>query len=206
MISDAQRQRVERYQQQRERYVEARRRAVQEVLIVDREPLSTRHRALPALLAAPFGILALAGALDLLYLATGNHFWTIASSVMIPVGVAGCVATAGAGLRDWFAAPPGSRARGVGVWFVVGTALVVTIFLQSWIARLGDGADPAGQAVVLGFMGAAVALLTGWLLGEYLDRLSVVTIRPTDARSMIVELAVVDDVSDPGAEQQAARA
>jgi hypothetical protein len=55
-------------------------------------------------------------------------------------------------------------------------------------------------------MGAAVALLTGWLLGEYLDRLSVVTIRPSDARSMIVELAVVDDVSGPGAEQQAARA
>ena len=37
--------------------------------------------------------------------------------------------------RDWFAISPGSRVRSVGVWFVMGAAIVIAIFGWSWIAR-----------------------------------------------------------------------
>ncbi len=172
MSTDLQRQRVAQFQRERERYLHARQKAIQPMLAPDRRLLSTRYRVLPLLLVTPFALLSVAGALDLLFLITGNGFWTTLSFAMIPAGVVGCIATLAIGLRDWFAAPVGSRVRGVGVWFAIGTTLVVMIFAQSWVARFGIASDAGGVGVVLGFMGAAIALLTGGLLGEYLDRLA----------------------------------
>lgn len=178
MNTELQRQRVAQFQQQRERYLYARQRATQPTLAADRQLLSTRYRFLPVLLATPFALLAVAGALDLLFLLTGNGFWTSLSFAMIPAGVVGSVVTVAVGLHDWSAAPAGSRVRGFGIWFTIGAALVVTIFAQSWVARFGIASDAGGAGVILGFMGAAIALMTGWLLGEYLDRLS--ALRPAD--------------------------
>jgi uncharacterized membrane protein len=172
MNTELQRQRVAHFQQQREQYLHARQRATQPTLAADRQLLSTRHRYLPALLVAPFALLAVAGALDLLFLLTGNSFWTSLSFAMIPAGIAGSLIAVAVGVHDWFAAPAGSRVRGVGVWFAIGATLVVTIFAQSWVARIGVESDAGGLGVVLGFIGAAIALMTGWLLGEYLERLA----------------------------------
>jgi len=178
MNTDLQRQRIAQFQQQRERYLHARQRATQPTLAADCRLLSTRHRFLPLLLIMPFALLAVAGALDLLFLITGNGFWTTLSFAMIPAGVAGSIVTVSVGLHDWFAAPAGSRVRGFGIWFVIGAAMVVTIFVQSWVARFGIASDAGGAGVVLGFIGAAIALMTGWLLGEYLERLA--SLRPAD--------------------------
>lgn len=172
MNTELQRQRVAHFQQQRERYLHARQKAIQPTLAPDCELVSTRYRYLPVLLVTPFALLAVAGGLDLLFLVTGNGFWTTLSFAMIPAGVIGSIVAVAVGLHDWFALPAGSRVRPVGVWFAIGTALVVTIFAQSWVARFGIASDAGGLGVILGFMGAAVALLTGCLLGEYLDRLS----------------------------------
>jgi uncharacterized membrane protein len=179
MNAELQRQRVAQFQEQRERYLSARQRAAQPTLAADRQLLSTRYRHLPVLLVIPFALLAVAGALDLLFLLTGNGFWTSVSFAMIPAGVVGSVAAVAVGLHDWFAAPAGSRVRGFGVWFVIGAALVVSIFAQSWAARFGVASDAGGVGVVLGFIGSAIALMTGWLLGEYLDRLS--SLKPSEA-------------------------
>ena len=172
MNTELQRQRVAHFQQQRERYLHDRQRATQPTLAANRQLLSTRYRYLPALLVAPFALLAVAGALDLLFLLTGNGFWTSLSFAMIPAGVAGSFIAVAVGVHDWFAAPAGSRVRGVGVWFAIGATLVVTVFAQSWVARIGVDSDTGGLGVVLGFIGAAFALMTGWLLGEYLERLA----------------------------------
>lgn len=181
MNTELQRQRVAQFRQQREQYLHARQRATQPTLAADRQLLSNRYRYLPALLVAPFALLAVAGALDLLFLLTGNGFWTSLSFAMIPAGVFGSFVAVAVGLHDWFAAPSGSRVRGVGVWFVIGATLVVTIFAQSWVARIGVDSDTGGLGVVLGFIGAAIALMTGWLLGEYLERLA--ALRPADTTS-----------------------
>lgn len=188
MSTDLQRQRVEQFRQQRERYIHARQRATQPMLAPNRRLLTTRYRHLPLLLATPFVVLAVAGALDLLFLVTGNGFWTSLSFAMIPAGVIGSVITVAVGLHDWLAAPAGSRVRGVGAWFAIGAGLVVAIFAQSWVARFGIASDAGGLGVILGFMGAAVALLTGLLLGEYLDRLS--ALKPAAATSAQLDDAV----------------
>ena len=172
MNTELQRQRVARFQEERERYLQTRRKAIQPTLAPNRELISTRHRYLPATLVAPFALLAIAGMLDLLFLVTGNGFWNSVSFAMIPAGVIGSIAVVVVGAHDWLAAPAGSRARGVGVWFAIGAALAVTIFIQSWVARFGIASDDGGLGVVLGYIGAAIALLTGWLLGEFLERLS----------------------------------
>ncbi|HEX5164340.1 MAG TPA: DUF2231 domain-containing protein [Thermomicrobiales bacterium] len=191
MDRELQRQRAAQFRAQRERYLQTRQQRLQPALISNRKLISTRHRHLPALLVAPFALLAAAGSLDLLFLVTGNGFWTLLSFTMIPAGIVGCVVSAAIGLHDWFIAPPGSRVRGFGIWFTIGAALVVAVFTQSWVARFGIADDAGGLGVVLGFMGAALALLTGLLLGEYLDRLAALT--PAEAP----EPAVVDQIATP---------
>lgn len=172
MSAEFQRQRVARFEMQRERYLRQRQRTIQTTLAPGRALLTTRNRCIPILLVTPFAVLAVAGVLDLLFLLTGNGQWTTLSFAMIPSGVIGSIGALAVGLCDWFAAPAGSRVRGVGAWFAIGTTLVVIVFTQSWFARFGIASDAGGVGVVLGYMGSAVALLTGWLLGEYLDRLS----------------------------------
>jgi|GEM_PF-5652684 len=178
MDSELQRQRVSQFELQRERYLSARARATQRTLSANRRLLSTRHRMLPVLLVVPFALLAVAGVLDLLYLLTGNGLWTTLSFAMIPAGCTGVLLAFAVGVHDWLAAPVGSRVRGFGVWYAIGALLVVGIFAQSWIARLGQASEAGGVGVVLGFIGAAFALLAGWLLGEYLDRLAM--LRPAE--------------------------
>lgn len=172
MDRELQRRRVSHFEQQREHYLAARARATQRTLAADRQLLSTRHRLLPMLLVLPFAVLSVAGLLDLLFLLTGNGIWTMLSFALIPAGCAGVIFAVGTGLHDWFAAPAGSRVRGFGIWFAIGAVLVLGIFAQSWVARFGVSSEAGGVGVVLGFIGAAIALMTGWLLGEYLDRLS----------------------------------
>lgn len=172
MTTERQRQRVARFEMQRERYLAQRQRAVATTLADDRHLLATRFRFLPLLLVTPFALLTVAGAMDLFFLVTGNSLWTTLSFAMVPIGVAGSSVTLVVGLHDWFAAPAGSRVRSVGVWFAIGTILVLAIFVQSWVARVGISGDNGGLSVILGYMGSAVALLTGWLLGEYLERLT----------------------------------
>ncbi len=155
------------------------------MLASERQLLSTRYRFLPLLLVTPFALLAVAGALDLLFLVTGNSFWTTLSFTVIPAGVVGCIAALAICLHDWFAVPAGSRVRAVGVWFAIGTGLVGAIFAQSWAARFGIASDAGVVGVILGFMGAAIALLTGWLLGEYLDRLAALQPLPTTSSALV---------------------
>ncbi len=206
MDTDLQRQRIAQFQQQRERYLHARQRATQPTIAADRQLLTTRFRVLPVLLVMPFALLAVAGALDLLFLLTGNGFWTSLSFAMIPAGVIGSIATVAVGLHDWFVAPAGSRVRGVGAWFAIGAALVVTIFAQSWVSRFGIASDAGGVGVVLGFIGASIALMTGWLLGEYLDRLSTLQPAGTSATAPFDDASGLHRVEDLIEERHVAHA
>lgn len=205
MLSDLERQRVTQHQLHRERYLQARQLSNQPTLASDRCLLATRYRHLPVLLVTPFAILAIAGALDVLFLVTGNPFWTTLSFTMIPAGVIGGVISVAVCLHDWFAAPAGSRVRSVGAWFAIGTTLAVAIFAQSWAARFGTVGDAGGLGVILGCMGASIALMTGWLLGEYLDRLSTLVPAATAPPSIDRDAAprLIDEIVE---ERQAARA
>jgi uncharacterized membrane protein len=132
------------------------------------------HPIHPMLIVFPLGLLATAVVFDLISLAGGPPLWTEIASYMIGAGVLGGFAAAMFGWVDWFAIPPGTRAKRVGLLHGVGNVIVLLLFIASWaIRRGGDPANPSETALALGFAGAGLALLTGWLGGELVDRLGV---------------------------------
>ena len=51
--------------------------------------------------------------------------------------------------------------------------IVVGLFIVSWLLRWPDPTAPSMAAMVLSFVGVALACVTGWLGGELVDRLGV---------------------------------
>src|SRR5205823_9624826 len=74
---------------------------------------------------------------------------------------------------DWLAIPSGTRAKAIGLWHGAGNVVVVLLFAGSWFLRRGTPNSPGTPALVLSFAGVALALVTGWLGGELVDRLGV---------------------------------
>jgi len=77
------------------------------------------------------------------------------------------------GFIDWLAIPSNTRAKSVGAWHAIGNVVVVLLFAVSWWLRRGDPTSPPTMALVLAVVGAGLALVTGWLGGELVDRLGV---------------------------------
>src|SRR5205085_4474753 len=69
---------------------------------------------------------------------------------------------------------PHTRAKAIGLWHGVGNVLVVLLFFGSWWARWSvPGYLPPVNAITLSCLAVALALVTGWLGGELVDRLGV---------------------------------
>lgn len=132
------------------------------------------HPIHPMLIVYPLGLLSAAVVFDLLYALTGNgdlatfSFWALAA------GLAGGVLAAVFGLVDWSAIPDGTRAKRVGLLHGVGNVVVVAVFALSLGARL-DAPQylPDTAPLLVGLLGAALALVTAWLGGELVYRLRV---------------------------------
>ena len=77
------------------------------------------------------------------------------------------------GLVDWLGIPPGTRAKRIGAIHGLGNVIVVLLFAGSWLLRREALAAPGQMALALSFIGGGTALVTGWLGGELVDRLSV---------------------------------
>ena len=92
---------------------------------------------------------------------------------MIAAGIIGGLAAAPFGWIDWFAIPRNTRAKSVGLWHGAGNVLVLLLFAASWLLRRDLPEQPEALAFALSFGGAGIALLTGWLGGELVDRLGV---------------------------------
>jgi uncharacterized membrane protein len=131
------------------------------------------HPVHQMLIVFPLGLLATAVIFDLIYLAGGNATMATVSYWMIVAGIVGGFAAAPFGWIDWFAIPRGTRAKSVGLWHGVGNVLVLLLFIGSWFIRRDLPERPETLAFVLSFAGAGLALVTGWLGGELVDRLSV---------------------------------
>ncbi|HZS60461.1 MAG TPA: DUF2231 domain-containing protein [Gemmatimonadaceae bacterium] len=131
------------------------------------------HPVHPMLIVFPLGLLATAMIFDIIHLAGGGDQWATAAYWMIPAGVIGGLIAAIFGLIDWLAIPSGTRARRIGAVHGLGNVVVVGLFAASWFLRRGDFLAPSALAYVLSFAGAGLALVTGWLGGELVDRLGV---------------------------------
>ncbi|AHG91578.1 Protein of unknown function DUF2231, transmembrane [Gemmatirosa kalamazoonensis] len=124
------------------------------------------------LIVFPLGLLGMAVIFDVLRVAAG---WALGTTVfhMIAAGVVAGLVAAVFGLVDWSAIPGSTRAKGVGARHGLGNVVVVVLFLASWWLRRDDPANPPSTAFVLSLLGGGLALVTGWLGGELVNRLGV---------------------------------
>ena len=125
------------------------------------------------LIVFPLGLLAMAVIFDLLAIGLGQGYWSEIAYWMIAAGVVTGLLAAPFGTIDWFAIPSGTRAKRIGAVHGIGNVVVVVLFGASWLMRGDSPAAPQTLALVLSFAGGALALFTGWLGGELVDRLSV---------------------------------
>jgi uncharacterized membrane protein len=131
------------------------------------------HGAHPILIVFPLGLLGGSVIFDIMHLVTGNQLFAFVAYWMTAVGIASGIVAAVPGFVDWFAIPKGTRAKSVGLIHGVGNDLVLILFGLSWWLRydIRPFHQPTTTALVFSFAGFALALVTGWLGGELVERL-----------------------------------
>ncbi|MBV8844310.1 MAG: DUF2231 domain-containing protein [Bryobacterales bacterium] len=132
------------------------------------------HSLHQMLVVFPLGLLATSFAFDIVFLATHDSSFAVVSFWMISAGIIGALAAAIFGFIDWLAIAPGTRAKTLGVWHGAGNVIVVLLFIVSWMIRQPvTSVVPNGWAIALSLIGVLLAMITGWLGGELVDRLGV---------------------------------
>ena len=131
------------------------------------------HAIHQMLIVFPLGLLATSLVFDIVYFATGNGRFGDISFWMIASGIIGGLIAAVFGLVDWLAIPQQTRAKRIGALHGIGNVVVVGLFAVSWLLRYDAPATPRASYVVLSAIGVALALVTGWLGGELVDRLAI---------------------------------
>ena len=160
------------------------------------------HAIHPMLIVFPLGLLAAAAVFDVAYLSTHHivfahvAFWNIAG------GIIGGLAAAVFGLADWLGIPSGTRAKSIGAWHALMNVLVLVLFAGSWVLRRPiHGHIPGQQALFLSFGGILLAVISGWLGGELVQRLGVGVYDDAelDATSSLAGHPVLEGAGEPGA-------
>jgi uncharacterized membrane protein len=131
------------------------------------------HAIHPMLIVFPLGLLATSVFFDIIRVAGGGPSFGVASFYMIAAGVLLGLLAAVFGLVDWLAIPAGTRARRLGAWHGIGNVVVVGLFVLGWALRVRDPGHPGAAPFVLSLLGVLLALVTGWLGGELVERLGV---------------------------------
>jgi len=130
------------------------------------------HPLHPILIVFPLGLLATSVIFDMAYLATGKVRLSDVAFWLIAAGLVGGLIAAPFGLIDWLAIPAGTRAKSIGRWHGIGNGVVMLLLAVSWYVRSRAGTPPPA-AYVFSFLGVGLALWTGWLGGELVERLGV---------------------------------
>jgi uncharacterized membrane protein len=125
------------------------------------------------LIAFPLGVLGSSIIFDIAYLATHNGRWADIAYWMILVGVISGLVAAVFGFIDYLAIPNGTRAKRIGLMHGGGNVVVVVLFIVSWFLRRPAPELPPMIAIILSFLAVGLAVITGWLGGELVDRLGV---------------------------------
>lgn len=131
------------------------------------------HSLHQILIAFPLGLLGMSVAFDVLRLVTGERMWSMVSFYMIGAGVLCGLAAAGAGLIDYLAIPPTTRARRIGRMHGLLSVLLVVLFACSWLIRRSDSSTVIISALALSLLGGGLLAIAGWLGGELVTRMGV---------------------------------
>lgn len=125
------------------------------------------------LIVFPLGLLGTSLFFDIAHLVSGNPQWSLISYWLIVVGIIAALVAAVFGLIDWTAIPAGTRAKRIGALHGGGNVVVVLLFIGSCLMRRDAPGNPETAAIVLSALAVMLALVTGWLGGELVDRLGV---------------------------------
>src|SRR3954451_14569135 len=125
------------------------------------------------LIVFPLGVLGMSLFFDLIAIATHRPALLQAAFYMIAAGIIAGLTAALFGLIDFLAIPAGTRAKRIGLLHGVGNVVVVGLFALSWWLRRPAPSAPGTVPVVISAVAVVIALVTGWLGGELVDRLSV---------------------------------
>jgi uncharacterized membrane protein len=123
------------------------------------------------LIVFPLGLLGTAAIFDLIYVFNSSPTLATVAWYIMAAGIIGGLLAAPAGLVDWLAIPPGTRAKRVGALHGIGNVVVLLLFAGSWLIRRDFPDAPTTAAVALALGGLGLAVLTGWLGGELVTRL-----------------------------------
>jgi uncharacterized membrane protein len=125
------------------------------------------------LIVFPLGVLGMSLFFDLIALGTNRPPLFQAAFYMIAAGIITGLLAAVFGLIDFLAIPAGTRAKRIGLLHGGGNVVVVALFAASWWLRRGAPDAPGTIPIVISAVAVAIALVTGWLGGELVDRLGV---------------------------------
>jgi len=125
------------------------------------------------LIVFPLGLLASAVIFDLIAWGVGNPGFTQAAFYMIGAGIIAGLLAAVFGFVDWVAIPSATRAKRIGAVHGIVNVVVVLLFVGSFLLRWNIPANPPALAFICSYLGACLALVTGWLGGELVTRLGV---------------------------------
>lgn len=131
------------------------------------------HSLHQQLVPLPIGMLAAATMFDVWHRINPSPSVAAAASWLIAAGVVTGGLAAIVGWLDWSVIPRDTRAKRIGVQHGIGNAVLIVLFLASWLARRGNVADPPILATVLAVLGFGLALFTAWLGGELVTRMGV---------------------------------
>src|SRR5205814_319961 len=131
------------------------------------------HPVHQMLIVFPLGLLGTSVVFDLIHLTTGAAYAATVAFALIASGLVGGLLAAPFGFIDWLAIPKGTRAKSIGALPGSGNVVVLVLFAVSLWLRRGQVEQPPSAAWVVSFCGAAIALVTGWLGGELVDRLGI---------------------------------
>jgi uncharacterized membrane protein len=131
------------------------------------------HPVHPMLVVFPLGLLATSLVFDLIRLAGGGEGFSVSAFYMIAAGIIGGLAAAVFGLVDYLAIPRQTRAKTIAAAHGLINVAIVALFIFSWGIRFGDPAAVHGVAILLSAIAVLLALVSGWLGGELVDRLGV---------------------------------
>ena len=131
------------------------------------------HPVHQMLVVFPLGLLAMAVIFDMLTIGLNQGYWSEIAYWMIAAGVITGLLAAPFGFIDWLAIPSGTRAKRIGAIHGAGNVGVVLMFGLSWLMRGDTPQAPGALALALSFAAGGLALITGWLGGELVDRLAV---------------------------------
>jgi uncharacterized membrane protein len=131
------------------------------------------HPIHPMLIVFPLGLLGMSLLFDILHLATGGEHWALVSYYMIAAGILSGLLAAPFGLIDWLGLPGGTRAKRIGLLHGGGNVVVLLLFTLSWLLRRDAPTAPGGLEIGLSVVAVLLALVSGWLGGELVNRLGV---------------------------------